>query len=244
MQIQEDDGEESDPEDSETPWMCQLVIRKLQQPASNRLSYVSITEDGNVPAPSPTSNTIVKVKIAAIVPAPHHPKVVSLLKIPFPLQDIILTSRTTQVEHRLGHLSPHHLRHPHARDVEIDVEARKRIVTPQGVARPALYGPGGSPPVTPTQAAINGTAGGAGLHKLAGKFMSTVSAAVPPSASSSESSVSSNHTPTVISGEGILLSAEEIKDIVCCTALWVVVREGFGGVGKERRKGDGWRIRG
>ncbi len=25
--------------------------------------------------------------------------------------------------------------------------------------------------------------------------------------------------------------------------LWLVVREGFGGVGKVSRKGDGWRIR-
>ncbi len=40
-----------------------------------------------------------------------------------------------------------------------------------------------------------------------------------------------------------VLTAEEIKDIICATAFWVVVREGFGGVGKERRKGDGWRIR-
>ena len=43
---------------------------------------------------------------------------------------------------------------------------------------------------------------------------------------------------------GVLLSAEEIKDVVCCTALWVVVREAFGGVGRVTRKGDGWRIRG
>ena len=43
---------------------------------------------------------------------------------------------------------------------------------------------------------------------------------------------------------GVLLSAEEIKDAVCCTALWLVVREGFGGVGRVKRQGDGWRIRG
>ena len=45
-------------------------------------------------------------------------------------------------------------------------------------------------------------------------------------------------------GSGMILTAEEIKDVVCCTGLWLVVREGFGGVGKEKRKGDGWRIRG
>ena len=41
----------------------------------------------------------------------------------------------------------------------------------------------------------------------------------------------------------MLLTAEEIKDMLSCTAFWLVVREGFGGVGKVNRKGDGWRIR-
>jgi hypothetical protein len=44
--------------------------------------------------------------------------------------------------------------------------------------------------------------------------------------------------------EGLILTAEEIKDVVSCTGLWLVVREGFGGVGRVSRKGDGWRIRG
>ena len=44
--------------------------------------------------------------------------------------------------------------------------------------------------------------------------------------------------------EGLVLTAEEIKDIVSCTGLWLIVREGFGGVGRVSRKGDGgWRIR-
>ncbi|KAJ3819196.1 hypothetical protein F5880DRAFT_1490098 [Lentinula raphanica] len=42
---------------------------------------------------------------------------------------------------------------------------------------------------------------------------------------------------------GLVLRAEEIKDVICSTGIWVVVREGFGGVGKVSRKGDGWRIR-
>ena len=41
---------------------------------------------------------------------------------------------------------------------------------------------------------------------------------------------------------GLTLTAEEIKDIVCSTSLWLVVRENIGGVGKVR-KGDGWKIR-
>ena len=40
------------------------------------------------------------------------------------------------------------------------------------------------------------------------------------------------------------VTAEEIKDVICSTGLWLVVREGFGGIGKVSRKGDGWRIRG
>ena len=44
--------------------------------------------------------------------------------------------------------------------------------------------------------------------------------------------------------EGLVLTAEEIKDVVSSTAMWLVVREGFGGVGRVNRKGDGgWRIR-
>jgi hypothetical protein len=35
----------------------------------------------------------------------------------------------------------------------------------------------------------------------------------------------------------LVLTAEEIKDTVCSTALWLVVRETFGGVGRERKKG-------
>jgi hypothetical protein len=42
---------------------------------------------------------------------------------------------------------------------------------------------------------------------------------------------------------GTTLTAEEIKDVVCSTAMWLVVREGFGGIGKVTRRGDGWRIR-
>jgi hypothetical protein len=49
---------------------------------------------------------------------------------------------------------------------------------------------------------------------------------------------------TSVGLEGLVLTAEEIKDVISCTGLWLVVREGFGGVGKVNRKGDGWKIRG
>ncbi|KZV91878.1 hypothetical protein EXIGLDRAFT_718899 [Exidia glandulosa HHB12029] len=45
-------------------------------------------------------------------------------------------------------------------------------------------------------------------------------------------------------GPSLIVTAEEMKDVVCATAFWMIVREGFGGVGKKTRKGDGWRIRG
>jgi len=43
---------------------------------------------------------------------------------------------------------------------------------------------------------------------------------------------------------GLVLTAEEIKDVVASTALWLVVREAMGGVGRDKKKGDGWKLRG
>jgi hypothetical protein len=48
------------------------------------------------------------------------------------------------------------------------------------------------------------------------------------------------------SGEGggeMVMTAEEVKDVVCTTGLWLMVREGFGGLNGKKRKGDGWKIR-
>lgn len=137
LQGEEDDGNESDPEDSETPWTCVLSVRR---PDSDH------------------GNSRIKIKVATLSPTPHHPKVVSLLKIPFPLPDIVVET----------------------------MEVRKRAVTPQGIARPNW---------------------------------------------------------NEDADAGLVLTAEEIKDIASSTALWLVVREGIGGVGKVNRKGDGWRIR-
>ncbi|PWO01312.1 hypothetical protein FA09DRAFT_292905 [Tilletiopsis washingtonensis] len=53
------DGEGSDPEDSETPWTCHLVL-------------------------GPET----RIPIASLAPAPHHPKLVGQLAIPFPLPDL------------------------------------------------------------------------------------------------------------------------------------------------------------
>ncbi len=55
----EDDDEESDPEDSETPWSCHLVL-------------------------GPQT----KIPIGTLVPSPHHKRLFGQLAIPFPLPDL------------------------------------------------------------------------------------------------------------------------------------------------------------
>lgn len=210
----EDDGD-SDPEDSETPWTCHLVVRRLQ-----RARGADVVGDAGD----------VRVKVAAVVPAPHHPKVVSLLKIPFPLPDIVLSSRVG----------------PHGQQ-SVRVEAVKRVITPQGVARPAAD----VVSATPTQAGIAG-----GVGKMAASAGSFFKERARPGSSAGPAGTGANPHAGRLNGSGgsspgeqapvsaVLLSAEEIKDAVCCTALWLVVREGFGGVGRVKRQGDGWRIRG
>lgn len=59
----DDDDPESDPEDSETPWTCHLVL-------------------------GPTT----RIPIGSLSPAPHHPKLVGQLAIPFPLPDLSASS--------------------------------------------------------------------------------------------------------------------------------------------------------
>ncbi|SNX82154.1 uncharacterized protein MEPE_00860 [Melanopsichium pennsylvanicum] len=55
----DDTGDESDPEDSETPWNCHLVL-------------------------GPTT----RIPLGTLSPAPHHPKLVGQLAVPFPLPDL------------------------------------------------------------------------------------------------------------------------------------------------------------
>lgn len=153
-----DAGEESDPEDSETPWICTLKIRRVGGDASSNFSRTSSSMNGHENGPSKAASNsnvgtgMLRLKVGTLSPTPHHPKVVAMLKVPFPLPDV-------EVE-RMG------------------------VVKRRGVGAPARQ----------TYA-------------------------------------------------GLTLTAEEIKDVVCSTGLWLVVREGFGGVGRVNRKGDGWRIR-
>ena len=109
---------------------------------------------GNTQQPQPPvlQTRVLRIKVGTVSPTPHHPKVVAMLKVPFPLPDIEVES--------------------------MGVIKRQGVIPPQN----STY-------------------------------------------------------------NGLVLTAEEIKDVVCSTGLWLVVREGFGGVGKVSRKGDGWRIR-
>ncbi|KDN41122.1 hypothetical protein RSAG8_07676, partial [Rhizoctonia solani AG-8 WAC10335] len=126
-----DDGD-SDPEDSETPWSCTLRI-----------------------VPLDSSSSPLKLRLAHLVPAPHHPKVIGQFKMPFPLPDVSIQ----ELE-----LVPRSAQDPFGMDAK------------QG-------------------------------------------------------------------GGEMVMSSEEIKDVVCTTALWLMVREGFGGLSGKKRKGDGWKIR-
>jgi hypothetical protein len=144
---QYDDGEDSDPEDSETPWVCTLKLRRGATAAAG--------DNLQQPQPPVLQTQVLRIKVGTVSPTPHHPKVVAMLKVPFPLPDI-------EVE-RMG------------------------VVKRQGVM-------------------------------------------IPPQQQDS-------------TYNGLVLTAEEIKDVVCSTGIWLVVREGFGGVGRVSRKGDGWRIR-
>ncbi|KAI0369297.1 hypothetical protein BV20DRAFT_1036590 [Pilatotrama ljubarskyi] len=199
----EEHDDESDPEDSETPWTCTLVVRRLN--ASRLPPPGSPLPSAGAHASGAGSSTV-RVKVAGVVPTPHHPKVVALLKVPFPLPD-----------------------------VEIErMHVRKRIITPAGVARPATSS--GDRPTT-------GTGNGNG----AGSFAPS-NAKNGGSGSGMKnffSGAKENQGPGPgANPEGLILTAEEIKDIVSSTGLWLVVREGFGGVGRVSRKGDGWRLRG
>lgn len=155
------DDEDSDPEDSDTPWICTLKLRKGAGHGAGG-SSLNLTVDAQTQTPI-LQTQVLRIKVGTLSPTPHHPKVVAMLKVPFPLPDV-------EVE-RMG-----------------------------VVKRRGINIGGGVPPQIPNEA---------------------------------------QDTPY----DGLMLTAEEIKDVVCSTGLWLVVREGFGGVGRVSRKGDGWRIR-
>lgn len=161
-----DDGEDSDPEDSETPWVCTLKVRRTTASfaKSDRLGLKQSSR---------SREKVLKLKVATLSPTPHHPKVVAMLKVPFPLPDI-------EVE-------------------RLCIRRRTREFIPE-----------------------QGDVNEMGEMEQPG--------------SASRDAFNTNY-------RGLELAAEEIKDIICSTALWLIVREGTAGVGRVSRKGDGWKLR-
>ena len=159
---QYDNGEDSDPEDSETPWICTLKLRRGASSGAGGGLFSPPTAEGQTHPPI-LQTQVLRIKVGTLSPTPHHPKVVAMLKVPFPLPDV-------EVE-RMG------------------------VVKRRGL-------------------------------NIGGSFH-------PQNPDTNQDSPYN----------GLVLTAEEIKDVVCSTGLWLVVREGFGGVGRVSRKGDGWRIR-
>ncbi|KAF8489497.1 hypothetical protein BU17DRAFT_59736 [Hysterangium stoloniferum] len=162
----QDDGEESDPEDSETPWMCYMVLAETPPPPQAPTLLSSPLTPGNssfhpAAAAAPlTTTATVKYKVATLSPAPHHPKVVCQLKVPFPLPDV---------------------------EVETGAVCRRVVMSD-------------------------------------GSQCSTLSAVVQRGGGAAQP------VPLTLTGE-------EIKDIVCSTAFWLVVREGGAWA---RLVGGGW----
>ncbi|CAK9780684.1 hypothetical protein CC85DRAFT_166525 [Cutaneotrichosporon oleaginosum] len=71
----EDDGYDSDPEDSETPWACSVWVKRTGQ----------------------------RQLLATLTPAPHHPKVIAVLRIPSVLKGLSLTDIPAPVGKSAAH---------------------------------------------------------------------------------------------------------------------------------------------
>ncbi|WVF70130.1 hypothetical protein IAT40_004918 [Kwoniella sp. CBS 6097] len=123
-----EDEEDSDPEDSETPWTCSVWVKKTGQ----------------------------RQLLGTLTPAPHHPKVIGVLKIPMGLDSVSLT----------------------------DFKEKDSTIT---------------------------------------------------SKTRSSSSASRDLAAKRVK-EGIALTEENLKDVVCVTAMWLVAREEFGGLGRKKSR--------
>jgi hypothetical protein len=119
----DDDGYESDPEDSETPWTCSVWIKK--------------------------TNT--RQFLGTLTPAPHHPKIIAMLKIPIGLQGIPLCAVGAKPTG------------DNEEKAQRQKDAEKRV------------------------------------------------------------------------REEVCITEEGLKDVICVSAMWLVAREGFGGLGKKKK---------
>jgi len=93
--------------------------------------------------------------------------------------------------------------------------------------------------IQPRNAVLSTGSGGAGGTR----YESGIGARFLPRTLSPDGSVKHSSQAQINMTSEMLLTAEDIKDVVSSTGLWLGVREGFGGLGKTKRKGDGWHIR-
>ncbi|KAK4046442.1 hypothetical protein OIO90_006564 [Microbotryomycetes sp. JL221] len=80
--IESDDELDSDPEDSERPWTCHLV---LNQPCSINSNYENTNQTQFISTPR-------RILLGTLTPAPHHPKLVGTLIIPSTLSPVAIGS--------------------------------------------------------------------------------------------------------------------------------------------------------
>lgn len=93
---------ESDPEDSETPWVCTLKVRRTAAAIGKEAGTSPTKESGRSDKQEDnmsgegkqkshewnTHHDVLRIKVGTLSPTPHHPKVVAMLKMPFPLPDV------------------------------------------------------------------------------------------------------------------------------------------------------------
>ncbi|GAA5903051.1 uncharacterized protein JCM6883_002676 [Sporobolomyces salmoneus] len=85
----EDEGESSDPEDSERPFICTLLYPSSSSSSSRSDATASSPPSSSSMSPSPSLR---RLQLATLRPAPHHPKLISTLLLPPTLPSIPLGS--------------------------------------------------------------------------------------------------------------------------------------------------------
>ena len=205
-----DDGVDSDPEDSETPWTCTLHVypSHLSPLTEREMKERALLQSASDPHTNPSSSSMappllpadgrIRIKLAVLVPTPHHPKILGQFKLPFPLPDVAITPNASS---SLSYLQ----------SAQFSSSPNPNSPVPIALQR---YQSGMGARFLPRTLAPDGSI----LH-----------------AAEREGEMNMNTE--------VLLTAEDIKDVVSSTGLWLCVREGFGGLGRTKRKGDGWHIR-
>lgn len=117
-QQQDDEDEESDPEDSETPWICKVYV------PGDRLK-------GSDDSISPKGKTV-----GTLYPAPHHPRVVAQIKIPVEIGNVATGIGALMAPASLSHQSS---------DLSASIHSGLKSSRPS-ISSPPLTGPSQQPP--------------------------------------------------------------------------------------------------